>query len=63
MRIYITGLGAVSAIGMSVAEHLDSLLNERHGISQIEFVRELKTPYLGGEIKLTNDQLKSKLGL
>lgn len=63
MRIYITGLGAVSAIGMSVAEHLDSLLNERHGISQIEFVRELKSPYLGGEIKLTNEQLKSKLGL
>ena len=63
MRIYITGLGAVSAIGMSVAEHLESLLNARHGISQIELVRELKTPYLGGEIKLTNDQLKAKLGL
>jgi 3-oxoacyl-[acyl-carrier-protein] synthase-1 len=63
MRIYITGLGAVSAIGMSVAEHLESLLNARHGISQIELVRELKTPYLGGEIKLTNDQFKSKLGL
>jgi 3-oxoacyl-[acyl-carrier-protein] synthase-1 len=63
MRIYITGLGAVSAIGMSVAEHLDSLLHARHGISQIELVRELKTTYLGGEIKLTNDQLKAKLGL
>lgn len=63
MRIYITGLGAVSAIGMSVAEHLESLLNGKHGISQIELVRELKTPYLGGEIKLTNKQLKEKLGL
>lgn len=63
MRIYITGLGAVSAIGMSVAEHLDALLNGRHGISPIQLVRELKTTYLGGEIKLTNDQLKAKLGL
>ena len=54
MKIYITGLGAVSAIGMSVAEHLKSLLEEKHGISKIELVRELKTPYTGGEIKLSN---------
>jgi 3-oxoacyl-(acyl-carrier-protein) synthase len=63
MRIYITGLGAVSAIGMSVAEQLDALLNGRHGITPIQLVRELKTPYLGGEIKLTNNQLKERLGL
>lgn len=61
MKIYITGLGAVSAIGMSVAEHLKSLLEEKHGISKIELVRELKTPYTGGEIKFSNAQLADLL--
>lgn len=57
-KIFITGIGLVSAIGMSVDENLNSLRNRRTGISQIELYR---TKYAGilpsGEIKITSEKL------
>lgn len=63
MRVFITGMGAISSLGFSVEEHLNSLKNSRHGISKVELVRELFGDFLGGEIKLTNTEIKIKLGL
>jgi 3-oxoacyl-[acyl-carrier-protein] synthase-1 len=57
MRISITGLGIVSAIGMNLEENLNSLQNLRSGISSIDLINELQENFLGGEIKLTNQEL------
>ena len=57
MNISITGLGIVSAIGMNLDENLNSLQNLRSGISDIELIDGLKENFLGGEIKLTNQEL------
>ena len=57
MSISITGLGIVSAIGMNLDENLNSLQNSRSGISSIDLINDLQENFLGGEIKLTNQEL------
>ncbi len=61
-RIFITGMGLISAIGDSVEENRDSLINEHCGIGHIRFY---KTAYAGklptAEVKHTTDELNKKL--
>ena len=57
MRISVTGLGIVSAIGMDLEANLSSLLNLTSGISTIELLKGLEQKFFGGEIKLANQQL------
>ena len=57
MSISITGLGIVSAIGMNLDKNLNSLQNLKSGISNIDLINELQENFLGGEIKLTNQEL------
>ena len=57
MRISVTGLGIVSAIGMDLEANHSSLLNLTSGISTIELLKGLEQDFFGGEIKLTNQQL------
>ncbi len=63
-KVAITGMGIISAIGNNVEQNLDSLLDGRHGISDIE---HLETIHRGkikiGEIKFSNEELADKLGL
>ncbi len=58
----ITGMGIISAIGTSVEENRHSLINERSGISQLEYY---PTAYAGklpcGEIKISSATLNKKL--
>jgi len=61
-RIAITGIGVISALGMSVQENLDALLQGKSGIGDIEY---LETKHKGilpvGEIKKTDEQLADYL--
>lgn len=63
-KIAITGMGIISSIGRNVEENYASLLESRHGISDIEF---LETRHRGdvklGEIKMSNEDLISELGI
>ncbi len=64
MKIAITGMGIVSAIGNNVAENLEALLAQKTGIGKPENLESrLAETHLFGEIKLTNGQLKAELGL
>ncbi len=59
-KVYVVGLGVVSAIGNSVEENLASLEASRSGIGPITlFVSELSLPV--GEVKLSNDDLTRAL--
>lgn len=61
-RIFVTGIGAISAIGLNAKENLISLENKKHGISKIELVNTIhKNELMVGEIKLTNEELKNRL--
>ena len=63
-KIYITGIGAITAIGNNVAENFESLKEKRSGIGKIT---QLDTIYKDeipvGEVKLTDDKLLQILNL
>lgn len=63
MRIFITGMGLVTSIGNNVEENLASLIKSKCGITSVEGVKEMRRPFIGGQIKLTNTELKEKLGV
>lgn len=63
-RIYIAGIGIISAIGQNASETLGSLKTSTHGIGHLEFIDTLykdKMPF--GEVKKSNEELKDILGL
>lgn len=64
MKVAITGMGIISAIGKTVEENYNALITGQKGISSIEnFHTVHKDVIKVGEIKLTNLQLEQLLGL
>lgn len=63
MNIVITGTGIVSAIGIGKAETLRSLLEERTGIAPLRYLRTDRCAFLAGEVKLTDEEMKRRLGI
>lgn len=62
MRIYVTGLGVVSGIGLGVAENIASLRKHQHGMGKVTlFPTELDVPV--SEVKYSNEELKRLLSL
>lgn len=63
-KIAITGMGIVSSIGNNVEENFQSLIQSKHGISDIEFLETNKKGQLKlGEIKISNKDLIKNLNL
>jgi 3-oxoacyl-(acyl-carrier-protein) synthase len=61
-RIVVTGMGVISAIGNTVAENRNSLIEGKCGIGNLEMVTsKFAGKFPVGEIKITNDQLRVKL--
>ena len=64
MKVYITGIGTVSAIGNNVADTLDSLRTRRHGIGEVSILETAHAKEIPcGEIKTTDAELMEELGL
>lgn len=63
MSIVITGEGVVSAIGLNKKETLSSLLKRQTGISYPSVLPTNHKDLPVGEVKLTNDEMKSRLGV
>ncbi len=63
-KVYIAGIGMISAIGQNVTETLESLKTSRHGVGRLENIDTVykdKIPF--AEVKKTNEELKIQLGL
>ena len=58
MKIFVTGIGVVSAIGLNAEENLHSLKSRITGISQ-----STDHNLMIGEVKLSNEQIIQLLGL
>ena len=63
MNIVITGAGIVSAIGIGKAETVQSLLEERTGIAPLHYLRTDNPGFLAGEVKLSDEEMKQRLGI
>ena len=62
MKIYVTGLGVVSGIGIGVSENIEALQQGKHGIGKVTlFPTALDVPV--SEVKRSNEELKQLLSL
>lgn len=63
-RVFVTGIGVISAIGLNAKENFESLVNKKHGIGKIDLIDTVhKEELMVGEIKLTNSELAEKLNI
>ena len=62
-RVFITGIGITSAIGMDVDSSFDSLKKMRHGMAFPKFLPTRHTDSHIGEVKISNEELCSILGI
>ncbi len=63
-RIVVTGMGVISAIGNNVSENHSSLQNGVSGIGKAQFLNsKYANELLFGEVKLSNDALRSQLNV
>lgn len=63
MNIAITGEGIVSAIGLNKQEVLLSLQERRSGIGKMKYLQSVHHELPVGEVNLSNEQMKEKLGI
>ena len=63
MNIAITGLGIMCAIGNNSQQVLDSLVNKQTGVGMMKNLQSCHTELPVGEVKLSEDELKTLLGL
>ena len=62
MKIYVTGLGVVSGIGIGVPENIEALKQGKHGIGKVTlFPTALDVPV--SEVKRSNEELKQLLSI
>ncbi|HMT28473.1 MAG TPA: beta-ketoacyl synthase N-terminal-like domain-containing protein, partial [Bacteroidia bacterium] len=58
-KIYVTGIGIISAIGKNVEETLESLRNKKSGIGKLHHIKTRHQEYLSvGEVKQSDEELK-----
>lgn len=63
MNIAITGLGIICAIGNDCQQVLDSLVNKKTGVGMMKYLQSCHKELPVGEVKLSDDELKTLLGL
>lgn len=63
MNIAITGEGIVSAIGNDKQQVLKSLRTGKSGIGEMKYLPSIHHELPVGEVDLSNDQMKSRLGI
>ena len=61
--ISITGFGIICAIGNDASQVLESLRNGRSGIGQMKYLESKHSDLPVGEVKLSNEEMKSMLGV
>lgn len=62
-RVYVTGMGAISAIGHSVPEAFHSLYEERSGIATMQQLHSQHAGMPVGEVRLSDTELAAMSGL
>ncbi len=63
-KVYVTGIGIISSIGNKVTENLESLLNQKPGISRIQHIDSIYSEHISaGEVGMNNEELCSHLGI
>ncbi|HOY31148.1 MAG TPA: beta-ketoacyl-[acyl-carrier-protein] synthase family protein [Bacteroidales bacterium] len=63
-KVFIAGIGTISAVGQNVTETLESLKASKHGVGKIEYIDTIyKNAIPFAEVKRSNRELKEILGI
>lgn len=63
-KVVVTGLGIVSALGIGVEKNIHALRKGQSGIASIKHLKtRLRNEFVLGEVKYSNEELKSQLGI
>ena len=63
-KVFVTGMGVISAIGNNTAENLDHLRNGKSGIGKAKYVQSnFAETHPFAEVKQSTEELKSQLNL
>lgn len=63
MKVAVTGVGVVSAIGIGADDNFDALMQQRTGIGRATILDStLTASHLFGEVNVTDEQLRAMLG-
>lgn len=63
-KVVVTGLGIVSALGIGVEKNICALREGKSGIASIKHLKtRLRDEFVLGEVKYSNEELKSQLGI
>lgn len=62
-KVFVTGLGIVSALGVGTETTANALLKSESGIEKINYLDTEHKDLPAGEVKLTNEQMSQILGL
>ncbi len=63
MKVFVTGIGVVTALGIGANANLKALQNAHSGIGLSSLLKGLTVPTYVGELGFTNDELKAQLGI
>ncbi len=63
MNIVVTGSGVVSAIGVGKEQTLRSLRERKTGVGEVRYLATSHTELPVGEVKLSDEQMRSSLGI
>lgn len=60
MRVFVTGYGMISAIGLNKADHWNALQNQQSGLSKAQYINSKYVEQMPlGEVKKSNNQLRA----
>ncbi|MBK8807651.1 MAG: beta-ketoacyl-[acyl-carrier-protein] synthase family protein [Bacteroidales bacterium] len=62
-KVYVTGLGIISSLGLNLTETYQSLLAERSGLERIKYLNTIHKDYFVAEVKASNKELSQMLGI
>lgn len=62
-RVVVTGMGIISALGVGKDAHLNALKEEKSGVGKINYLETKHTDIPSGEVKMSDDEMKSLLGI
>ena len=62
-RIYVTGFGIVSALGVGADAHLSALHSHKSGIGEMKYLQSVHNDLPVGEVKMTNEQICEAIGI
>ncbi len=60
-HVYITAVGINTALGRGVSAQLDAFANGKSGMRPIAHLKDLRKPFLGGEVDSSNEEIRADL--